>query len=143
MIQRGDFWASPAGQEAFVAIGTRIRQYWATHVYNFYHRHDGKLGNACEVKLVDGHIVVSLKPMIDPETGYDYAHAIHHGVRAGPGAYDPEMHVRHHGGWYPGVSVAKYWRPWITSLRPVVASIVRQEVQKAMRQYIRQQLVVR
>lgn len=140
MIQTGDFWATPVGQIAISRIIERGNAYWRQHVYKYYDRHTGQLGNASMVTFMDGRFRVIMKPMMDLETGREYGKAIRRGISPGVGAYDPKLGKRKHTGYFPGVSKSKFWDPWMREFRPAFKQIVHEEVRLATRMYVKQVL---
>ena len=132
-----NLWSSDSGKAAIRRIVSRTQEYWATHVYNYYRRHTGKLGRSCDVIFTNGLFTVNMIPMLDVNTGMDYGRSIRHGISAGPGEYDPEIGKRRHVGWYPGVSVNKFWTPWMNEFHPVFRDIVREEINNAVTLYLK------
>lgn len=114
--------------------------YWATNVYKYYNRNTGMLGNACMVTFTNGKFMVSMKPLMDLETGREYGKAIRHGISPGVGRYDPVVGKRRHTGYFPGVSQNKYWIPWMRDFRQAFKQIVSEEVRLATRMYLKQTL---
>jgi hypothetical protein len=138
MIPDGNFWTTPNGQVAIDAIKIRGEQYWSANVYNYYHRGTGALGRSCTIAFSDGKFSVSMLPLIDPETGASYGRSIRHGITEGPGEYNPERGVRTRKGWYPGVSVSKFWLPWMRDFQGAFRQIVHEEVRRAMKAVVKQ-----
>jgi len=140
MIHSSDIWDSEVGKMAIARVVDRANQYWMANVYKYYHRNTGTLGNASMVSFRDGVFVVSMKPLIDLETGREYGKAIRHGVSPGVGRYDPKVGKRRSTGYFPGVAKSKFWDPWMREFRPGFKQIVREELAIATRGYVKQQL---
>jgi len=140
MITGTDMWSGGPGKAAISRIVQRGNFYWATNVYKYYNRHTGQLGNSCMVQYVNGKFVVSMKPLMDLETGREYGGSIRHGVSPGVGRYDPIIGKRRHTGYFPGVSQNAHWNPWIREFRMAFKQIVREEVLLATRLHLKQML---
>lgn len=144
MIQLSEFWASEYGQQALETIRLRGSSYWAENVYKYYNRDTGSLGQACQIELVNDNVVAVLKPIYSMQrdgTIHEYGQDIMEGIRPGPGKYNPVKGVRERSGYYPGVSVHKFWEPWMAEFEPALAGIVREEVTLRLGDFIREQFV--
>lgn len=144
MSNLSEFWSSPFGQLALENIRMRGIQYWSENVYRYYDMHTGKLGQACEIGLEDNTIVVTLNPIYGVQrdgTLHEYGQDIMNGISPGPGKYSPIKGYRLRYGQYPGVSVDKFWLPWLADFEPAFQEIVREEVSNSVRDFIREQLI--
>lgn len=140
MIERSDLWESGPGMAAIQNVILKGQEYWITNVYNHYNRGTGQLGGACLIQFQDGKFVVSMKPLIDMDSGTEYGRSIRRGIPPGVGRYDPKLRIRKHTGYYPGVSRSKFWEPWMAEFQPMFKSIVREETMHAVRAYIHESI---
>lgn len=144
MTQLSDFWTSTFGQQTLENIRLRSSQYWSENIYRYYSVNTGKLGQSLEVSLDGNVLVVSLKPIYSIQrdgTIHEYGQDIMDGIPPGTGKYSPIKGYRLKYGQYPGVSVNKFWRPWLAEFEPAFQDIVREEVSNGVRDFIREQLI--
>jgi len=142
MIHVSEFWTSKYGQAALDGIQSRGSQYWANNIYRYYKQDTGKLGQACDITVEDGIVIIGMKPIYGIQrdgTIHEYGQDIMNGIRPGPGKYNPVRGVRIKTGYYPGVSVTKFWEPWLAEFEPAMLEIVREEVSSNLRDFITEQ----
>jgi hypothetical protein len=67
---------------------------------------------------------------------HEYGKDIVNGITPGIGKYSPLKGYRLKVGYYPGVSVDKFFEPWMAEFEPVMTDIVREEVLNGVRDFI-------